>query len=1476
MLKRVPKKFILVFVVLAIVLASCGLYAANALINSNENDTPIKSILQSSSYVYVGDSQMIAVEFNDHDSAVESEIVYHKQDGPSCASSAIEVNEEYAIYELPFTDNCQAGLYTLDYINNREGQIKIEKNEERGYSFAVGESNYNLSEDDFPAEVHDVSNPEFDEVVGLDNSTQMLMTKDAVASKDSYDPNNPNGFIVALDAGHGGSDPGACYGGWAEKDLNWSITQYCGWELCSYSGVRVLLARNGDEYVGLKERVDRAKNAGSNIFVCIHNNAGGGHGAEVWIQHDGGWHSELSWAGASIGNSILEKLSARLGLRNNGLKSRYCTDGSTYPDGTIGDYFTVLYWARVYCMPAILVEHAFMDSGGVDSVVFTEEGRKTMGIADADALAEYYGFYREPRPYIKDMTDGSITLAWNEVEGAEKYAVTEWKGGYHTIDANIRNLEYKIDNLVNGETHQYLVQSYKNGQWSSGDLSLLITCKLAPRPIVSVDSVGDGTVTLKWKNMDNCTQYSVYEIKGQEAKCIDYTIRSKQDYVTYQVNNLANGYDHVFSVQSYCNSQWSDFDINKYKTAKPIGRMNPYNLKAKASTNTIDLSWERPPGIEQYSIYTKAPDSGWVNQTFTETSNHYVIHGLKQNTKYEITVIAYAMGYWSSFDEAEKISCSTEDIAPIVHVKDVGDGTATLEWEQVKGAIVYALIEFYPSGEGRYIDNHFLSSKDVIEYKIDNLANGYEHTFLVQSCVGGVWSSMTDKSKYCYATPKGPMSPYGIVVEPGAKSINVSWKGCAGAEQYSVYTRKLGQEWINHTYTLHDCFYTINNLTPNTQYEITVIAYVYKKWTGVKEVAKVNTVDVGPLVRAKDIGDGTVTLQWNKILDSDCYAIIEYYPNGSGRYVAISDFKMAGNIINYKIDDLANGYEHVFLVQSCVDGEWSSMTDTSKFCKVTPIGPMKPLNLKGIPNSNSIYLTWDKCSGAVQYSVYSRTKGHGWVNHSYTVTSNYYTITNLSLGTEYEIFVIAYVYNKWTTDPEIIKVSTVETRPTPKVISEGNGTVTLQWDKINNASKYSVKEIFNHDRDNFKIIDDDFRSYESKVQYVISDLANGFKHEFFVQAYVNGVWSEWELTKCCTGIPQGPVRPYETKVVATGYNRLDVTWRQIPGAVYYGVWSRSTGSSWTVHDYTITGNSYSIEGIKGGKKYDIVVVVYLMDRWISYENSDIVQGTPNLDPNRPCPVVTYSSNNTATLTWNFIPNASQYGIYSKNADGNYTCYSYTIKDCCYSVNNLQPGIYHFLVRAWFPSVTKWSDYDDGDLVDATVTGLYYNPIMYSPRCSIDQMVRCFNSTGHTFPSNIYANKGAKSIKEFCEIAYNEAVLEGVEPSVLFCQCMLETGWFTFGGQVRPEQCNFGGIGATDGGASGAEFPNVQTGLRAQVQHLKAYASTAPLNNPCVDPRFEYVTRGCAPNVENLGNGYWASSPTYAANLINLMSRLFQS
>lgn len=175
-------------------------------------------------------------------------------------------------------------------------------------------------------------------------------------------------------------------------------------------------------------------------------------------------------------------------------------------------------------------------------------------------------------------------------------------------------------------------------------------------------------------------------------------------------------------------------------------------------------------------------------------------------------------------------------------------------------------------------------------------------------------------------------------------------------------------------------------------------------------------------------------------------------------------------------------------------------------------------------------------------------------------------------------------------------------------------------------------------------------------------------------------------------------------------------------------------------------------------------------------------------------------------------------------------------------------------------------------------------IMGTSQTNVAQMVRYYkaNASGYdTFKAKYegkydgsLAKGGARTIEQFAQIFYEEANAEGVKAEVAFTQCMKETGFLKYGGDVLPNQYNFAGIGAT-GAVHGASFKDVRTGIRAQIQHLKAYASTSPLNNACVDPRFNLVTRNSAPYVEWLGiqenpNGYgWATAKNYGYDIVGM-------
>ena len=138
----------------------------------------------------------------------------------------------------------------------------------------------------------------------------------------------------------------------------------------------------------------------------------------------------------------------------------------------------------------------------------------------------------------------------------------------------------------------------------------------------------------------------------------------------------------------------------------------------------------------------------------------------------------------------------------------------------------------------------------------------------------------------------------------------------------------------------------------------------------------------------------------------------------------------------------------------------------------------------------------------------------------------------------------------------------------------------------------------------------------------------------------------------------------------------------------------------------------------------------------------------------------------------------------------------------------------------------------------------------------------------------------KSVIDMVEYYISEGKTEGVRGDIAFAQSCLETGNFTFNGSaVTLDQNNFAGIGVTKNGMKGNSFSHPWIGIRAQIQHLKAYASNEKLYGVCVDPRFCYVKRGIAPYVEWLGiqenpqGGGWAAGKNYGSKILEILAKI---
>ena len=184
---------------------------------------------------------------------------------------------------------------------------------------------------------------------------------------------------VFIGVGHGGTDSGAIGNGFKEKDLNLSIALACN-EILVNHGVTVMMSRTKDENDTITTVIQECNAFKPDIAVDIHNNAGGGDGAECFYCHSGG-------TGKTLAETILAEI-VKTGQNSRGVKTRVNSSGK--------DYYAFI---RETAAPAVIVECAFIDNANDIQILNTLDKQSVMGLAIAKGILRTLGI-----PYVAHST----------------------------------------------------------------------------------------------------------------------------------------------------------------------------------------------------------------------------------------------------------------------------------------------------------------------------------------------------------------------------------------------------------------------------------------------------------------------------------------------------------------------------------------------------------------------------------------------------------------------------------------------------------------------------------------------------------------------------------------------------------------------------------------------------------------------------------------------------------------------------------------------------------------------------------------------------------------------------------------------------------------------------------------------------------------------------------------------------------------
>lgn len=251
----------------------------------------------------------------------------------------------------------------------------------------------------------------------------------AVRSAGDRDGTRPRDLVIAIDAGHGGEDPGAIgYHGTHEKEVVLAISRRLARLVDDEPGMRALLTRDGDYYISLRQRSAKAREQHADLFISIHADAfrnPQAHGSSVYVLSQSGasdeaarWLANRENAADRIGGVDLHDKDDQLASVLLDLSQTATLDASfELGEKIIGELsslgpvhrgqvqqapFAVL---KSPDLPSILVETAFISNPEEERRL--KDGRHQQALARA-LLRGIKGYFRERLPEHGLMAGGPV------------------------------------------------------------------------------------------------------------------------------------------------------------------------------------------------------------------------------------------------------------------------------------------------------------------------------------------------------------------------------------------------------------------------------------------------------------------------------------------------------------------------------------------------------------------------------------------------------------------------------------------------------------------------------------------------------------------------------------------------------------------------------------------------------------------------------------------------------------------------------------------------------------------------------------------------------------------------------------------------------------------------------------------------------------------------------------------------------------
>ncbi|WP_461256588.1 beta strand repeat-containing protein [Treponema sp. R80B11-R83G3] len=797
---------------------------------------------------------------------------------------------------------------------------------------------------------------------------------------------------------------------------------------------------------------------------------------------------------------------------------------------------------------------------------------------------------------------GELALSWQAVSGADQYEVYYGTGntipGNPAQTINAPTTTAVIGGLANGTTYNVWVKP-KNANGTGNASTVASGTPLATPGSLTV-SAGNQQIAISWTAVSGASSYEVYySATPTIPTAASFTVTELSKTITV----LSNGTTYNFWVKAVNANGTSG--ASPMASGKPIDNMG--TVKLVSGNDQLTASWTTVAGADEYEVYHSISSTMPESPTQTVSTTTVTISSLVNGTTYYVWVKGKNTNGTNS---ASAVASGVPMATPGALSLSAGNQQITLSWATVPGASSYNV--YYSATTT--IPNTPTDTVTVLNKTITGLTNGTTYNF---------WIKAVNANGTSGASPMASGKPIGnmgtVTVSIGNEQVSLSWSTVAGADQYEVYQNSTNSMPVNPTQTITANTFTISSLTNNSTY------YFWVKPKNANGAGNASTA-----VSGKPLGNmGTVTLvsangqltaSWLAVTGADQYDV---YRNTSNSIPASPSQTVSTTTA--AISSLTNGTTYYVWVKP------KNATGTggaSAVVSAKPIGNMGTVTL--ISGNEQLTANWTIVAGAAEYDVYYSTSSTMPGSSSQTVTTTTATISSLTNGTTYYVWVKPKNANGAGAVSTVVSGVPIATPGTPTV-SLGNQQVTISWTTVPGAGSYEIYQ------STTTTIPSTVSFTVTETNKTITGLTNGTTYNFWIKAVNdNG-------TSGASPMASGkPIANMGTITVGIGNEQVSLSWSTVAGADQYDVYYSTTNSipasaSQTINAQTTTA---AISSLTNNTTYYF---------WVKPKNttgagavSAVVSGKPlgNMGT-----VTLVSANSQLTASWTAVTGADQYEVY---------------------------------------------------------------------------------------------------------------------------------------------------------------------------------------------------------------------------------------